>query len=233
MQVSFTTPTAQDGLTTFVSSNMRYYWHFIIGIGVIGAIVLVFFLFSLRVRDNVNFTDTETPTTPTVTFVDPTRGPSTAKVTIVDFGDYQCDGCKQLEDKLASVLVDFPSDVRVVWKDMPNDTHAEATNAAIAARCAGEQDKFWEYHDALFANQATLGAELYGAIASELGLRERAFTTCVTNKEAEPIVTRTYEEGLALQLTVTPTIYINGERYSGDVELSTLKAVIRGIIAAP
>lgn len=212
---------------------MRYYWHFITAVGVIGAIVLIFFLFSLRVQSNVNFTDKAAITEPTVTFVDPTRGASTAKVTIVDFGDYQCDGCKQFEDKLASVLADFPNDVRVVWKDMPNETHAEAMNAAIAARCAGEQDKFWEFHDALFANQSALGSELYTAIATELELRDRAFASCLEGADTKPLVTRTYEEGLALQLTVTPTIYINGERYSGDVELSTLKAVVRGLIAAP
>lgn len=212
---------------------MRYYWHFITAVGVIGAIVLIFFLFSLRVRNDVTFTDEAAITEPTVTFVDPTRGASNAKVTIVDFGDYQCDGCKQLEDKLASVLADFPNDVRVVWKDMPNETHAEAMNAAIAARCAGEQDKFWEFHDALFANQAVLGSELYTAIATELELRDRAFASCLADADTKPLVERSYEEGLALQLTVTPTIYINGERYSGDVELSTLKAVVRGLIAAP
>jgi len=212
---------------------MRYYWHFIVAVGVIGAIVLIFFLFSLRINDDITFTDDELPTTPSITFVDPARGPSNAKVTIVNFGDYECETCADLDKTLNSLLIDFPNDVRIIWKDMPNESHTEARNAAIAARCAGEQDKFWEFHDLLFANQFALGADLYTAIAQELELRDRAFSTCVEDETTAPLIDRTYQEGLSLQLTVTPTFFINDERYSGEVDLATLKAVIRGLIAAP
>lgn len=212
---------------------MRYYWHFITGIGIIGAIVLVFFLFSLRVKNDISFTDDNNITEPTITFVDPARGPATAKVTIVNFGDYACEGCANLEQTLTTIMEDFPDDVRVIWKDMPNPSHAEARNAAIAARCAGEQDKFWEFHDLLFANQNQLSTELYSLIATELALRDRAFTSCIQDEDTAPLVDRTYEEGLALQLTATPTLFVNNERYTGEVDLSTLKAIVRGIIAAP
>ncbi|KKW30574.1 MAG: DSBA oxidoreductase [Candidatus Uhrbacteria bacterium GW2011_GWD2_52_7] len=212
---------------------MRYYWHFITGISVIGAIVLLFFVFSLRVKNEITFTDDNAITRPTVTFVDPSQGPSTAKVTIVNFGDYECEGCAGMEQTLATLRQDFPDDVRIVWKDMPNPSHAESRNAAIAARCAGEQDKFWEFHDLLFANQNQLSSDLYTLIAEELELRDRAFASCVEESETAPLVDRTYEEGLALQLTATPTLFVNNERYTGEVDLSTLKAIVRGIIAAP
>jgi len=212
---------------------MKYFWHFLIGIGVVGGIVLLFFAFSLRVANDVTFTD-DTITTPTVTFVDPRRGAADAAVTIVNFGDYQCETCRELEETLAALVADFPDDIAIVWKDMPNSSsHAEALPAAVAARCAGEQDMFWEYHDLLFANQASLGGELYTLIAENLELRERAFTKCLEDQSTAPLIQRTYEEGLALDLAVTPTIFVNGERYSGGLDITTLKSLVRPLITAP
>src|SRR3989338_7688488 len=212
---------------------MRFFWHFLVGIGVVGGIVLLFFAFSLRVANNVSFTDDDI-TAPSVTFVDPRRGADAAAVTIVNFGDYQCETCRELEVTLAALMTDFPDDLVVVWKDMPNSTsHAEALPAAVAARCAGEQDMFWEYHDLLFANQASLGGELYTLIAENLELRERAFTKCLEDQSTAPLIQRTYEEGLALDLAVTPTIFVNGERYAGGLDSTTLKSIIRPLITPP
>lgn len=213
---------------------MKYFWHFVVAIGVIGFIVLVFFAFSLRVENNITFTDEDSVVEPSVTFVDPTRGSEDAKVTIVNYGDYECGTCATLESTLDALVQDFPDDIRIVWKDMPKKSlGSESLNAAIAARCAGEQDKFWEYHDLLFANQASLGSDLYSAIANDLGLRERAFTKCLENASTSPLVQRTYEEGLALRLAVTPTLFINGERYSGGLDLVTLKSIVRPLTLEP
>lgn len=209
---------------------MRYFWHFFTAIATLGGIVLLFFVFSLDVSDNITFTDEEA-TTPTVTIADPSVGSENAPVTIVNFGDYQCEGCRDLEQTLAGLLVDFPGKIRIVWKDMPNESkHPEAVNAAIAARCAGEQDKFWEFHDLLFANQNLISSDLYTTIATELELKERSFTKCIENKETAPLVQRSYEEGIALQLAATPTIFINGERYTGATDIATLKAIIRPLV---
>jgi protein-disulfide isomerase len=206
---------------------MRYFWHFFIAIVTLGGIVLLFFAFSLRVKNNITFTD-DAVTQPTITIADPILGPADAPVTIVNFGDYQCEGCRELEQTLANLVVAFPGKIRIVWKDMPNESkHPEAITAAIAARCAGEQDKFWEYHDLLFANQSLIGAELYTTISTELGLRDRAFAKCLEDKTTAPLVQKTYDEGIALQLTATPTIFLNGERYTGAVDETTLKAIIR------
>lgn len=209
---------------------MRYFWHFTTAVGVLGGILVLFFIVSLNWGDNISYTE-EKLTEPTVTIADPSLGPADAPVTIVNFGDYQCDECANMEETLATVAEDFPDQLRIVWKDMPNTSlHPEALNAALAARCAGEQDKFWDYHTYLFANQDALSDELYTTIATELDLRERAFANCMEDQETAPLVQRTYEEGLALDLTGTPTIYINGERYTGAVDVSTLKSVIRTYI---
>src|SRR3989339_1431076 len=98
---------------------MRYFWHFFIAIITLGGIVLLFFAFSLRVKDNITFTD-DVVTQPTVTIADPSFGPEDAPVTIINFGDYQCEGCRDLEQTLAKVVEDYPDKILIIWKDKPN-----------------------------------------------------------------------------------------------------------------
>lgn len=212
---------------------MKYYWHFVISISALSIILFAFFGASLRFGNNIQYTDQNTATEPSVTFIDPSIGNANAKVTIVMYGDYGCDSCATLDETLIGLVADdFPNDVRMVWKDMPNTSqHDEALNAAIAARCAGDQGKFWEYHALLMANHNSLSAELYQTFATQLELKSSQFSSCVTDKTPAPIIQQTYEEGLALGVSATPTIFINGTRYTGAVDLGTLKAMVRQILA--
>lgn len=212
---------------------MKYYWHFVISISVLSVILFAFFGASLRFGNNIHYTDQNTVTAPSVTFVDPTIGNANAKVTIVTYGDYGCDGCATLDETLVTLVADdFPTDIRLVWKDMPNTSqHAEALNAAIAARCAGDQGKFWQYHALLMANHNSLSSELYQTFATQLGLKTSTFSTCVSEKTPAPLIQQSYEEGLALNVSATPTIFVNGTRYTGAVDHGTLKAMVRQILA--
>lgn len=213
---------------------MRYFWHAMIAIAVLALIVFVLFGLSVDVKDNIAFTDTlDELSEPTVTIADPTIGPDDASVTIVNFSDYECEACADLHQALTEVYAEFPGQVRIVWKDMPNTTtHPEALNAALAAHCAGKQDdeQFFTYQAYLFANQNSLGADLYASLATELGLKATTLTRCIENQDTYALVQRGYEEGLALRLTATPTIYINGERYAGGTSTSQLTSAIRAII---
>lgn len=213
---------------------MRYFWHALIAIGFLALIVFVFFLFSLNRENRITFTD-DLPelTEPTVTIADPILGAEDATVTIVNFGDYQCQACGEIEETLAEVIQEYPDDVRVVWKDMPNSTsHAQAINAAIAARCAAKQDAFDAYHAYLFANQSQLDDEIYMEIARTLDLKERAFQNCFEDQDTLPLVQRSYEEGLALDVTATPTIFINGERFTGTLSKNQLIGAIEAALHA-
>lgn len=212
---------------------MKYYWHFVISIGLLAVILFSFFGASLHFGNTISYTDQNKPTEPSITFVDPILGPSTAKVTLVTYGDYGCTSCADLDETLIRLASDdFPQDLRVVWKDMPNTSqHAEALNAAIAARCAQDQGKFWEYHTKLMANHATLSAETYPALAESLGLNARTFSSCYTDQTPAPIIQQTYEEGLALGVSATPTIFVNGTRYTGALDAGTLKGIIRQTLA--
>lgn len=212
---------------------MKYFWHFVISIGVLSLILFAFFGASLSFGNKITYTDQDIPTEPSVTFIDPILGSETAKVTIVMYGDYGCDACATLDEALITLVADdFPNDVRLVWKDMPNTSqHEEALNAAVAARCADDQGKFWEYHALLMAYHNGLSAELYQTFATQLELKERTFTSCYNAQTPSPIIQQTYEEGLALGVSATPTIFINGTRYTGAMDSGTLKAMIRQILA--
>jgi protein-disulfide isomerase len=222
--------TASVALTLFVFNNhMRYFWHFVIAISVIGFIFFVFFASSLRFGNSITYTDQKTITTPTVTFIDPILGKNDAAVTMVVFGDYECTACQDLDRTTLDLIADdFPNDLRIVWKDMPNTSqHPESLNAAIAARCAHDQGKFWEYHTALMETTAPFAADLYTTLAANLNLKERSFSSCIAEQTPAPIIQGTYEEGLALGVASTPTVFINGERYTGALDKGTLKVIIR------
>lgn len=212
---------------------MKYFWHFVISIGVLSLILFAFFFASLSFGNKIQYTDQEIVTEPSITFIDPTLGSADAPVTIVNFGDHECDACTILDETLITLSADaFPDQLRLVWKDMPNTSqHKESLNAAVAARCAGDQGKFWEYHTLLMTNHNSLSAELYTTLATNLGLKMSTFSSCLSNQTPAPIIQQSYEEGLALGISATPTIFINGARYTGSMDSGTLKAIIRQALA--
>ncbi len=205
-----------------------------IAIALLALVLFAFFFLSLRVKNNITFTDDlPTMTTPVVTIADPTLGQSDAKVTVVEFGDYACGSCKTVNDALLELAQLYPKDVRLVWKDMPNQSvHPEALNAALAARCAAKQNKdsYFTYQAYLFANQDSLGVDLYPALATQLKLNPTTLSTCVTKQETLPLVQRTYEEGLALNISATPTVFINGTRFTGTLAKADLSAAIKAAL---
>jgi protein-disulfide isomerase len=169
---------------------------------------------------------------PTLTFGNPTLGPKDAAVTIFSFGDYECGPCASVDDALKEVLKDYPKDVRVVWKDMPNGSiHAQAIGAAAAARCAGDQGAFWQYHDLLMKQQASLDAKNYPTFAAQLGLDLDSFQSCVDAKRDVPMVNRDLQEGVRLGIDATPYLFINDRVVKGDVGLEQIQAYVDGELA--
>lgn len=203
----------------------------LLSIALLGAIILV--LFWIRTQPVWEPQTNETPTSvrtleqPTITFLNPQKGPRDAKVTIVEFGDFQCGPCAQAADAIAVVQRTIP-DVRVVWKHLPNDSaHPLATRAAIASQCAAQQGKFWEYHDALFAKQLLISETRFVELAQKLQLNQRAFNTCLEREETLPMVEKDTEEGLALGITATPTFFVGSERLVGAISAEELLRVVR------
>ncbi len=216
---------------------MSHRWLTFLSITVLGIIVFIFF--GLRLRP-IEIPEPQTTTVagsleePTVTFVNPSRGPEDAALTLIVFSDFQCDACATLASSLEVILKTYPEDVRLVWKNLPNESlHAFAAPAAIAAHCAADQDAFWEYHDELFAKQAYLSESLFTQIASTLSLDLDKFQSCYDERETLPIVTKDYEEGLALGLTATPTLYVGNEILIGAIDVQELLSVVQGQLNLP
>jgi protein-disulfide isomerase len=216
---------------------MRPFWLALLSIGFVAAVVLVFFVVRLR-----PITPAPGPapivagsvTKPTVTFVNPSDGNPKAKVTIVEFADFQCGPCAQLNDSLSAVSKTYPDDVRVVWKDFPDEAaHPLATEAAVAAHCAGAQGQFWAYHDALFARQSFLSAGEFDAIATALKLDTAAFDACLSSADAMlPVVQHDADEAKGLGLTATPTLFVNGVKVIGAPTTDELLGYVRNALQA-
>jgi len=152
-------------------------------------------------------------------------GDDTAAVTIVEYTDYQCPYCaRHATETLPSMLAEMIETGRVQYivKDFPLDSiHPEARTAAVAARCAGEQDAYWPMHDALFARQAEwsgLGAgaaDVFTTMAAGLGLDGAAFDTCLAGGAFDAVIQTNLEEGVSLGVQGTPGFFINGYPISG------------------
>jgi protein-disulfide isomerase len=157
----------------------------------------------------------------------PFKGAEKAAVTIVKFEDFQCPYCKTVQPTFPELLKRYEGKVRLVHKDLPLDAiHPQARQAAEAARCAGEQGKFWEYHDKLYANSPKAGAEELKSYAKEVGLNAMSFDQCYGSGKFRAAVQKDLNDGAQLGLTGTPTFFINGREISGAQPVEAFAAII-------
>lgn len=210
---------------------MKIFWKFFIAIIVLLVITIVFLISYLSQNDNVEYTGETAPTSPQVLRTDPYIGSPDAKVVIFEYSDFQCETCATTAFAIESIQKQFPNDVLVIWKDFPNQSlHPEGVNAAVAARCAGEQNAFWEYHDILMTNRLRLSNDFYKMVADELGLKTSKFNSCLKYSKTLDLVESSYEESLALGLAAPPTIFINGISYTGLMRETEIKTLVKQIL---
>ena len=158
---------------------------------------------------------------------DPAQGSASAPVTIVEFSDFQCPFCQRVAPTLKKVREAYGDKVRIVWKDYPlTQIHPQAFKAGEAAHCAGEQGKFWEYHDRLFANQEALQPDSLKKYAADLGLDAARFNACLDTSKYGDRVREGVAQGSRLGVNSTPTIYINGRLLSGAHPYETFAGII-------
>ncbi|MEK6279379.1 MAG: thioredoxin domain-containing protein [Acidobacteriota bacterium] len=162
------------------------------------------------------------PPAPEVVLSDqgPSKGAKNAAVTIIEFSDFQCPYCREATATMKQVLQNNPKNVRLVFKHMPLSNHSQAFKAAQAAFCAGQQGKFWEYHDLLFDRTYDLSLPALNKYASELGLKSEEFKACIDSPASREAVMRDIYEATKSGVTGTPTFFINGRllRGAGSVE---------------
>lgn len=206
---------------------------------VIGALTLMVFVFFFiqtqpipLPKPKISASDSLGAKTPSVTFADPIQGPINAKITLVEYADFECTACKQLPPILDIILKTYPNDVRLVWKDVPNDSaHPHATAASVAAHCAQQQGKFWEYASQLFDRQTYLSDTQYFQIATDIGINADKFAKCVNNQDTLPIVKKNLQEGLDLGIIATPTLFIGSQSFVGVPTLEELTKTITNQLA--
>ena len=147
------------------------------------------------------------------------KGNKDAKVTIIEFSDFQCPFCERfVSGALPQIEENYikTGKVKLIFKDFPLDSiHPYATPAALAARCAGEQGKFWEMHDLIFTNQASLSSTPYRTWATQLGLDTTKFNDCVANKKYLSAIRKDTLEGQQAGVRGTPAFLVNGQLISG------------------
>jgi protein-disulfide isomerase len=155
------------------------------------------------------------------------RGDPKAPITIVEFADYQCPYCKQAETALTELLKKYPGQVNLAFRDFPlASIHPYAEKASEAARCAGRQGKFWEFHDALFASQAKLDEPGLNAIAQTLVLDEQSFRSCLASGEYKTQISRDQEDGRKAGISSTPGFFVNGVFLSGAQPEAAFQKII-------
>lgn len=155
------------------------------------------------------------------------RGDLNAPVTIVEFADYQCPYCKQAETTLEALLKKYPGQVNLAFRDFPlTSIHAYAEKASEASRCAGRQSRFWEFHDALFANQAKLDDAGLNSIAQSLALDENSFRSCLATGEYKTQISRDQVDGRKAGISSTPGFFVNGVFLSGAQPEAAFEKVI-------
>jgi protein-disulfide isomerase len=158
---------------------------------------------------------------------DPSRGNISAPVTIVEFSDFQCPYCLRASPTLSQLQKKYGDKLRVVWKDFPlTQIHPDAFRAAEAAHCAGEQGKFWEYHDLLFGNQKALQPSDLTKYAADAKLDTKRFDACVMSSTFTDRVRAGMKLGGQLGVSSTPTLYINGRMVAGAYPLDALSAMV-------
>ena len=151
----------------------------------------------------------------------PSTGPADAKVTVVEYADFECPHCRELYESLQGIEAKYPQ-VRFVYKNFPLTTiHPWAETAAIAGRCAYQQSPaaFWKVHAAIFNDQDVISPENVWdklvSYASQAGLNADTFKACLSSPDAQKAVDAEHAEGVALGVNSTPTLYINGRPLAG------------------
>jgi len=156
----------------------------------------------------------------------PARGPEGAKVTIVEFSDFECPFCARAEESVNQVMEKYAGKVRLVFRHFPLNFHPNAPKAAEASMCANDQGKFWEMHKTLFANNKALGVEDLKKHAATAGLDQAKFNECLDSGKMKGIVDADTKAGGEAGVSGTPAFFINGKLLSGAQPASEFEKII-------
>lgn len=160
----------------------------------------------------------------------PSKGPAKAKVKVVEFADYQCPHCQATAEVMKKVFHTYENQIQFIFLDYPLSSHRLATTVAEGAVCADAQGKFWEYHYMAFGNQASLTETSPTTFAKTLNLDITKFASCLQADTTKEKVLRSKRKGDELHIEGTPTIYMNGVKYTEGYTVEALSAAIQKLL---
>jgi protein-disulfide isomerase len=163
----------------------------------------------------------------------PVRGVGNAKVTLVEFSDFQCPFCIEATPQLESLLRAYPMQVKLIFKQFPLDSHSQAALAAAAALSAHKQGKFWPMYDALFAVHGNLSRKGIFSMATSIGLDMKRFQADLDSPEIKQAVQKQIAEGEHIGVDSTPTLFVDGQRYNGPITVAALKPIVESELKHP
>jgi protein-disulfide isomerase len=156
----------------------------------------------------------------------PVHGPSDARITLVEFSDFECPYCSAAVKQVDAVLAAYPKDVKLIYKQFPLSMHPHAQLAAQASLAAKDQGKFWEMYEVLFKNARRLSHDGILAWAQPLGLDMNQFKSDLDSAKYKAVIAKDLADGEAAGVYGTPAFYINGQQYNGEVTLAALKPIL-------
>ncbi len=163
---------------------------------------------------------------PPVKDSDAQKGPKDAKITIIEYSDHQCPYCSKAHQTVEQLFNDFEGKIRLVKKHLVLEYHKKAQKAAEAAECAGDQNKFWQMNEKLFANQKDLSVEKIKEMAKEISLDTKKFNSCLDSGKYEEKVKNQKKEGEEFGINGTPFFFINDQVISGAQPYEEFKKVV-------
>jgi protein-disulfide isomerase len=163
----------------------------------------------------------------------PSIGRPDARITLVEFSDFQCPFCIAAVPEIKNVLKTYPNDVKLIFKQFPLEMHSQAALAAAGALAAYKQNKFWEMHDALFADRRNLSRAGMLAVAAKLGLDVKRFESDLDAPETRKAVVKDMDDGDRVGVQGTPTLFIDGKLYRGPITLEAVKPLLEAELKQP
>lgn len=161
-----------------------------------------------------------------LTSADLAKGPEDAPITMIEYGDFQCPYCRRAHPVVHRLLAEYQDKIRFAFRDYPLENHQRAVPASVAARCAGDQDKYWDYYQHLMVMSGDLSDENLLQRAGEVGLNMDEFKLCYESQRYTTEVGQHFDLGRSLGVTATPTFFINGRMIVGAKSFEDFKGVV-------
>lgn len=206
----------------------------LIGVGVVTAIIVIIAAFTIGskpVKDQEQKVLSESQLKILLRGDTHMTGPQPAKVTVVEFGDFQCPACGSAYTIVKQIENDYKGKVNFAFREFPLNVHPNGPIAADAAEAAGGQGKFWEMYDKLYGNQKKWSdqkdpLEIFATYAKEIGINIDTFKADVKNKKYDAKIKADLSDGNQLGISATPTFFINGKMYTGYLPYDDFKSKI-------